>query len=62
MAGHPLKVLMIMTDTEFAAWLRSYPREKSPEQVARDERAHDVEVGDYVNSHMSVHHYGEAAH
>jgi hypothetical protein len=51
-----------MSDEEFAAWLRTVPRERSPEQVARAERAHDVECGEYVNRHASVHHYGESRH
>lgn len=50
---------MIMTDTEFAAWLRSYPREKSPEQVERDERAHDAKQGLYIPHGGSVHHGAE---
>lgn len=51
-----------MSDEEFAAWLRTVPRERTPEQVERAERAHDADVGDYVNRHQSVHHYGESRH
>ena len=50
-----------MSDQEFADWLRSVPREKSPEEVMRGERAHDRQVGPYVPHH---HHgyYEEARH
>lgn len=51
-----------MTDTEFASWLRSLPREKSPEQVEQAEHQHDIDRGPWVNPHEFPHHYGEAAH
>ena len=51
-----------MTDQEFAAWLRSLPREQSEEESARLEHEHDLARGEYVNPHLTPHHYGEAAH
>jgi hypothetical protein len=50
-----------MTDHEFAAWLRSTPREKSPEEVDRIEHAHDVERGPWVANQIVHHEYGESA-
>lgn len=40
-----------MTDHEFAAWLRSLPREIPPEKVMEAEEAHDAEVGPYIPHH-----------
>lgn len=51
-----------MTDGEFAAWLRSLPRELSPEDVDRLGHEHDVEQGDWINPHESVHHWEESRH
>lgn len=51
-----------MTDTEFASWLRSLPREKSPEQVEQAEHQHDAERGPYVPRSEITYHCGEAAH
>lgn len=51
-----------MTDTEFAAWLRSIPREIPEEEVNRRTHLHDTEQGDWVNPHEFPHHFGEAAH
>lgn len=45
-----------MTDSEFAAWLRSMPREKPPEEVEQVERQHDVDRGPYVPHGGEVHH------
>ena len=51
-----------MTDLEFAAFLRSLPREQSEEESARLGHEHDLARGEYVNPHLTPHHYGEAAH
>lgn len=40
----------------FAAFLRSVPRVKSPEQVADAVRLRDVETGEYVPHGGFVHH------
>ena len=40
-----------MTEREFADYLRSLPREQSPEEVERREHEHDVERGPYVPHH-----------
>lgn len=45
-----------MTDAEFAAWLRSVPREKPPEEVGRVERERDTVRGPYVPHGGEVHH------
>lgn len=50
-----------MNDQEFAAWLRSLPRETPPEEAEAAELAHDVEVGPYVPHHHHAY-YGEAGH
>lgn len=51
-----------MTDTEFAAWLRTVPRELSPEQVDQIGHDHDAERGPYI-PHTGTHHTaGEAGH
>lgn len=50
-----------MNDEEFAAWLRTYPREKSPEEVVAAERRHDQIEGPYVPHHHRAY-YGEAGH
>lgn len=48
------------TDQQFADWLRSLPRERSADQVARTERQHDTERNPWgVADH---HEYGEARH
>lgn len=49
-----------MSDQEFAAWLRSYPREKSPEEVERGEHVRDRERGEY--GQQDHHEFGEARH
>lgn len=52
-----------MTDSEFAAWLRSLPREVPAEEVERLEHQHDVERGPYVPHGGNVHHVpGESRH
>lgn len=51
-----------MTDTEFAAWMRSLPREKTQEQVDSLIQGRDLEEGEYVNHNLFVHHFGEAGH
>jgi hypothetical protein len=52
-----------MTDIEFADWLRSRPRELSPERVADVERERDTRRGEYVPHGGFAHHYrGEAQH
>lgn len=50
----------MMTDQEFADWLRSLPREKSPEEVDRIELEHDLEVGPWVGNENVHHTYGES--
>jgi hypothetical protein len=51
------------TDSEFAAYLRSLPREQSEEEVALHEHQHDVDRGLYCPAGEIVHHLpGEAAH
>ena len=52
----------MMTDKEFADWLRTVPREQSPEEVNRREKLDDIERGGWVQPHEFPHHYGEAAH
>jgi hypothetical protein len=51
-----------LSDEEFVAWLRSMPRERSPEQVDQVERQHDAERGEYIPHGFITHHYGEAQH
>jgi len=51
-----------MTDKEFAAYLRSLPREKSQEQVDQVEHQHDLEVGEWINPHLNPHEFGGAQH
>lgn len=43
-----------MSDQEFADWLRSVPREITPEEVERVERDRDRERGPYVPHHHKV--------
>lgn len=50
-----------MSDLEFAEWLRSLPREKSPEEVERLEAQRDKERGPYVPHHHHSY-YAEARH
>ena len=50
-----------MTDQQFAAWLRSLPREQSEEQVHRSGRQHDAEQGEWVANQIVHHEYGESA-
>lgn len=49
-------VVLKPSDSEFAAWLRSMPREKPPEEVEQVERQHDVDRGPYVPHGGEVHH------
>lgn len=51
-----------MTDQEFADWLGSMPRGKSPKESEELERQHDVERGPYVPRSEITYHCGEAAH
>lgn len=51
-----------MTDEEFAAWLRSLPRELSQEEVSSRIRLRDDTEGEYFNHNLTVHHFGEGAH
>lgn len=51
-----------MSDQEFADWLRSVPREVSPEEVERLERLHDLARGHWHNRNEVPCYYGEAAH
>jgi hypothetical protein len=51
-----------VSDEEFAAWLRSVPREIPADEVERRVRVIDITRGEYFNHNESVHHYGEAAH
>jgi hypothetical protein len=51
-----------MTDTEFAAMLRSVPRELTPEESDVRERRRDAERGAYVSPTETTHHCGESAH
>lgn len=50
-----------MSDQEFADWLRSLPREKSPAEVDRDEKEHDRARGPYVPHHHR-NYCGESRH
>ena len=43
-------------DTEWAEWLKSLPRERTPEESARYERERDTERGPYVPHGGIVHH------
>lgn len=49
-----------MSDQEIADWLRSYPREKSPEEVAAAEHRRDRERGEY--GQQDHHEFGESRH
>lgn len=53
--------LSAMSEREFADWLRSVPREKSPEQVTASEERRDRERGPYVPHHHHSY-YAEARH
>lgn len=53
---------MIMTESEFNAFMRSLPREKSQAEVDQVEHQHDLEVGEWVNPHLAPHSFGESAH
>ncbi len=48
-----------MTDQEFAAFLRSLPRELPEEEVEHIEHAHDAVRGRYVPHGGTVHHYAD---
>ena len=50
-----------MTDSEFAAFLRSVPREKPEEQVIENEKRHDRVQGPYVPHHHHPY-YEESRH
>ncbi len=50
-----------MTDQEFAAWLRTVPREVPPEKVEEAEQLRAAEAGPYVPHHHHPY-FGEAAH
>lgn len=50
-----------MSDQEFAEWLRSYPREKSPEEVEHREHVRDRERGEYIGQ-QEHHEFGESRH
>lgn len=50
-----------MTDSEFAAWLRSLPRERSPEEVERAVRFRDDTLGEYFPHGRVVHHSSQEA-
>lgn len=49
-----------MTDTEFAAWLRSLPREVPPEKVEQAVHQRDAERGPWVANQVVHHEYGES--
>ena len=51
-----------MTESEFTGWLRSLPREKTPEQVDQAEHQHDLERGLYSPPGETTHSYGESRH
>ena len=56
-----LQQIAALPEEGFAALLRGAPREKSPEEVAREVAVRDAEEGLYVpHEHRSY--YGEAAH
>lgn len=50
-----------MSDQEFADWLRSVPREKTPAAAQAAEAKRDEERGLYVPHHHHVY-YGESRH
>lgn len=54
--------VVVMTESEFNAFMRSLPREKSQAEVDQVEHQHDLEVGEWVNPHLAPHVYGESGH
>lgn len=50
-----------MSDQEFAEWLRTYPREVTPEEVEAVEERRDKERGPYVPHHHHSY-YSESRH
>lgn len=50
-----------MSEKEFADWLRSVPREKSPQAAQAAEEKRDQERGPYVPHHHHAY-YAEARH
>lgn len=49
-----------MTDSEFDAFMRSLPREKSQAEVDHIEHEHDAEQGEWMANGAVHHTYGES--